>query len=127
MACLTVQPQLASTRISLSVALADRAQDLDVAVGAELDLEDRILRGLAHLEPGSAPGVSSPMVKVDRGALAGIESPEPVERNAEPLADQIVERALKRRAGGGVDPEQRLPAALGFLEIRTGRPAGRSA
>ena len=93
------------------------AQDLEVAVGPQLDLEDRDTAPPRRTLSRIRSGVSSPIVKVDFGALRGIEPPEPVERDAEPLADQIVQRGGERGARGRVAAQHRLPAALGLLEI----------
>ena len=64
--------------------------------------------------------VSMPIVKVERGA-AGIETPQLVDRHAEPLPHQVVQRRRERRAGGVVVGEQRLPAPLGGLELERDR------
>ena len=64
---------------------------------SQLDLEDGILRRLPTFSRIRS-GVSSPIVNVDRGAF-GIEPPQPADRHAEPLADQVVQRGRERGAG----------------------------
>jgi hypothetical protein len=57
-----------------------------------------------------------PIVKVERRG-GRIEPPHLVDRNAEALADQVVQRGRERGAGRVVVGEQRFPAALGGLEL----------
>ena len=100
----------------------DGAENLHVAIGAQLDLEDRVLLGLEHLGPDLFRRVE-PDREGGPGRLGGVETPEPVDRHAEPLADEIVQRGGQRGAGGGIAHAASAPSAAPPPRDRRG-PSG---
>ena len=117
-AAVGVDPDLLVGRV------ADGPQDLDVAVGAELDLEDRIRLRLPHLGADPLGGVEA---DGEGGArrLRRIESPQPIERHAQPLADQVVQRGRTARPGPRDCRAARAPSGARPPRGRTDRRASR--
>jgi len=93
----------------------DSPQDLEIPIGAQFDLEDRILLGLQHLlaelfrcvDPDGEGGPGRPR---------RVETPQPEHRHAELLADQVVQRGRQRPARRRIEPEGGLPAPLDVLD-----------
>src|SRR2546423_13093482 len=94
---------------------ADDAHDLHVAIGAQLDLENRVLLrfGDASLE---LLVLSDGDGKAGLRSLVGIQAPETIDRQSELLADEVV----KRRADGAfsrrVSSQDTIQMCLGALE-----------
>lgn len=97
--------------------LADRVDQLAVSVGPELDLEDRVAgidRGLGLLTDALR------LVESDRvggrGRGRGVEPPETVEGDAEPLRGEVVDRDRDGGAGGGVAVDDGRQFGLDLVE-----------
>jgi hypothetical protein len=108
-AAVGVDPDLLVCRVSNS------GQDLHVAFGPQLDLENGIVFRLAHLGPDLLDSSQSNGEGRFRCG-AGIEAPQPVHRRVESFADQIVQGRRERGSGGGVTPQLGGPALLGPLQ-----------
>jgi hypothetical protein len=96
--------------------VAQRAQDRLVPVGAQLHLENGILGGLEHLRPDLLLGIEPDGERGLRCGL-GVEAPHPMQRHADPLRREVVQRHGERHARRGIAAQHPRPLRLGRLEV----------
>ena len=92
------------------------ADDLFVAVTPELDLENRILESLVDPLHELLLGLWNPDREAGERCFAWVETPKPIHRDVQSLADEIMRRCADRRLHRSIEPERGVHLGLEIFE-----------
>ena len=90
--------------------------DVGVAISAQLDLENGIARRLADAPHQLVLGRSDGNREAGHRCLCRIEAPQTIQRNAKPLAGQVVQRSAERGLHRAVARERLIHLRLDIVD-----------